>query len=354
MKKLTSLLLSLIVLASAVLPFTAFAETKKEALARQVNEDIAGQVEFLNITPSLDAAVDAYTLFRADQSKKNVFLAELNQNLTDNSGKIVVNGVQDAVVYACVINILTLFGENVESYNGVNIKADFESLADKTVSSPYYYRVVVEACKNIGNTSLGHTFIDELIANYYTLGQGMDYYGFSCDNTAAFLSSIAPYKEDYAVYVDDAKAVINGFTTDAGCFYDSVYTDVSPDSTAMAMLAWASIGEHKTAKKLYDCLMNGFESPNYNGVIMAYGFENAYTTKEALMALTYFEPSLAVDDEPLVENTNNQNGTQTASKENNSDDNTLRSPQTGASVVFGFTAMSIGAALLIGAKRKEN
>lgn len=354
MKKVTSLLLSLIVLASAVLPFTAFAETKKEALTRQVNEDIAGQVEFLNITPSLDAAVDAYTLFRADESKKDVFLAELNQNLTDNSGKIVVSGRQDAVVYACVINILTLFGENVESYNGVNIKADFESLADKTVSNPYYYRVVTEACKNIGNTTLGHHFVDELIANYYTLGQGMDYYGFSCDNTAAFLASIAPYKEDYAVYVEDAKTVINGFTTDEGCFYDSVYTDVSPDSTAMAMLAFASIGEHKTAKTLYDCLMNGFESEAHNGVIMAYGFENAYTTKEALMALTYFEPSLAVDDEPLVENTNNQNVTQTASKENNSDDNTVRSPQTGAGITFGFAAMSIGAALLIGAKRKEN
>ena len=175
MKKVTSLLLSLIVLASAVLPFTAFAETKKEALTRQVNEDIAGQVEFLNITPSLDAAVDAYTLFRADQSKKDIFLAELNQNLTDNLGKIVVSGRQDAVVYACLINILTLFGENVESYNGVNIKADFESLADKTVSNPYYYRVAVEACKNIGNTTLGHYFVDELIANYYTLGQGMDY-----------------------------------------------------------------------------------------------------------------------------------------------------------------------------------
>ena len=79
MKKLTSLLLSLIVLISAVLPLTAFAETKKEALARQVQEDIAGQVEFLNITPSLDAAVDAYTLFRANQSKKDIFLAELNQ-----------------------------------------------------------------------------------------------------------------------------------------------------------------------------------------------------------------------------------------------------------------------------------
>ena len=354
MKKVTSLLLSLIVLASAVLPFTAFAEAKKEALTRQVNEDIAGQVEFLNITPSLDAAVDAYTLFRADQSKKDVFLAELNQNLTDNLGKIVVSGRQDAVVYACVINILTLFGENVESYNGVNIKADFEGLSDKTVSNPYYYRVVTEACKNIGNTTLGHHFVDELIANYYTLGQGMDYYGFSCDNTAAFLASIAPYKEDYAVYVEDAKTVINGFTTDEGCFYDSVYTDVSPDSTAMAMLAFASVGEHKTAKTLYDCLMKGFESPNYNGVIMAWGTENAYTTKEALMALTYFEPSLAVDDEPLVENTNNQNGTQTASKENNSDNNTVRSPQTGASVVFGFAAVTVGTAVLALSKRKND
>lgn len=354
MKKVISLLLSLIVLVSAVFPLTAFAETQKEALERQVKEDIAGQVDFLNITPSLNTAVDAYTLLRADQSKKDIFLAELNQNLTDNSGKIVVNGRQDAVVYACVINILTLLGENAESYNGVNIKSDFENLTDKTVSSPYYYRTVTEACKNIGNTTLGHYFVDELISGYYTLGQGMDYYGFSCDNTSAFLSALAPFKQDYASYVDDAKGVIAGFTTAEGCFYDSVYTDISPDSTAMAMLAYASIGEHKTAKTLYDCLMDAFESDVHNGVILAYGFENAYTTKEALTALTYFEPSLAVDDEPIVENVENQNSEQPASNNNTVKDNTSRSPQTSADFVFGFTTIAFGTAMLALAKRKND
>ena len=46
MKKLTSLLLSLIVLISAVLPLTAFAETKKDALARQVQGILPVRLSF--------------------------------------------------------------------------------------------------------------------------------------------------------------------------------------------------------------------------------------------------------------------------------------------------------------------
>ena len=363
MKKVTSLLLSLIVLISAVFPLTAFAETKKEAFISQVNEDIADEIAYLNITPSLDTVVDTYTLFRVDQSKKADFLALLDENLSSNGGKIISNGKEDIVAYGAVINILCILGEDVENYKGYDIKSMFENLADKSVSNPYYYRIVTEASKNINNDILGHAFVDEFINNYYTLGQGMDYWGISCDNTAMFLAGIAPYKEDYSEYVDDAKKIVESYTTENGCFYSTEYTDISPDSTAVAILGYAAIGEHKTAKKLYDCLMNGFESPDNNGVIMAWGTENAYTTKETLMALGYFEPTLAFDDiqndEDLPQNEDDSQSFEyteeiTETINNEPSEKVIKSPETGAGVTVGFAAMSIGFALLIGSKRKEN
>lgn len=353
MKKRISILLSLVMILSVALPFVVYAQTSKEALANQVNEDILGAVDYLHIPISLDTAVDTYTLFRVDQSKKNEFLAVLDQNLADNSGKIISNGREDVVSYACIINILTILGEDVEAYNGYDIKALFENIADKSVSNPYYYRVVTEACRNIGNKAYADYFINELKASY-TFGSGFDYWGFSCDNTAMFLAALSAYKEDYSEYIADAKAVIEKHTTSSGCFYSEVYTDVSPDSTACAMLAFASLGEHKKARVLYDCLMNGFESSNNNGVIMAWGAESAYTTKEALLALSYFEPELALDDEFVLTPGEPTESRPSSTTEKTEPDNMQKSPQTGVGVASGVASIGAGMAILIASRRKKN
>lgn len=299
MKKILSILLSVIMIFSAATPVFAATQSASSsqisAVKTSVDEDIQGELKFLNITPTLSGAVDAYTVIRADKSMAHGFLTELDVNLAKNSGKIIVNSAEDVVVYAAVINILSIIGEDPADYKGYDIKSAFEALDMKgAVTNPYYYRVVVEACKAIDNKTLAHSYIDEFIDSYYKLGEGMDYWGVSCDNTAAFLTAIAPYKNDYKSYVTDAKKVIATYTTADGCFYSKDYSDLSADSTAVAMMAYGAIGDYDMAYKLYNNLMDGFESETDNGVIFCYGSNNAYATKEALLALTYFDSSKLV------------------------------------------------------------
>lgn len=267
---------------------------KENNLYAEATNDIQDEVAYLNINPTLATSVDAYTLSRANALQSVTFLGTVKQSLITNKGKIkIVNSkkekVEDATTYAAIINILVNEDTDPTSFGGYDIVKAFESLTDKTVTNPYYYRVIIEACKNINNDNLAKEYIDKLIKENYTMGKGMNYWGYSCDNTAMFLTAIAPYKDDYKAYVEDAIKVIDSYTTSKGCFYNDTYTDISPDSTAVALMAYSAIGKYDMANFLYRCLMDGFESKTDNGVIVLNGSNNDYATKEALLALTYFD-----------------------------------------------------------------
>lgn len=265
---------------------------EKTPLQAQIDDDIEGEIAFLNLASSLSTSVDAYTLARANALNEKAFLTELEENLKENAGKIVINGKEDIIAYCSVVNILCTLGLNPSNYNGFDIAKMLCALsedASTTVSNPYYYRVVIEAFHNIRNDEKAKKYADEFIKDYYTMGKGMNYWGYSCDNTAVFLTALAPVKDDYQTYIDDAIKVIEAYTTIDGCFYSTEYTSTSADSTAVALMAYAAIGRYDMANFLYQRLMTAFESTTKNGVIVAYGSENAYATKEALLALTYVD-----------------------------------------------------------------
>ena len=271
-------------------------------LLTYVEKEISGGAAYLlNSVKSFDVtnAVDYLTYLKsgADMSKYNkAFLASVKANLDKNGGKLVTPAVAgyggEMGIYGAVIQILDILGKDATDFEGYNLVEGFESLDLSASYHPYYYRVAIEAA----NETYAKALCDKYIADFYVLGSGLNYWGFSCDNTAHFLTSIAKYKNDYAEYVEDAKAVLKTYTKENGAFCDPQWApEVNTDSTALAMMAFASIGELDNAFEYYKNLVEGFESidAQKTGVFLHSGVENAYATKDALLALEYFKGEVA-------------------------------------------------------------
>lgn len=230
---------------------------------------------------SVENAVNYLTYLNAgyDMSEYNdEFVASLITKLKKDG-----NLGTDLGVYGAVITILQKLGLNPESFYGFNITEQFESLPADSISNPYYYRVAIEA----SNREFGLKLCDKFIEDYYTLGRGMNYWGYSCDNTAVFLTGIAKYKDDYKKYVDDAKKVIATYKTDGGYFYSYEYNTASPNSTATALMAYSAVGDVYMSNQAYEDLCKNFESDEA-GVFLYGGKKNALATADALRAMEYY------------------------------------------------------------------
>lgn len=308
MKKLLSVLLSAVMIFSAVVPFSALAETKtiglKEVVAAQVEAkaDMLGAMNYLKASTPQTVA-NSYEVHKFAQAGGDVseYLTALESNLKANNGKIMARqqgetaDSENLVYYSVAIDVLTILGKDVTNFGGYNVKQAFETFAqtNKTVSNPYFYRCIVEACKAIGNDELAKTLINQM-SKSYTVGSGFDYWGVSCDNTAMYASSIASYKAQYQANFNDAVNVVSKYKKAKGYYSDDKYTtSENADSTAYAMMAYSVAGEFDKAYEAYQLLKN-FESKN-NGVFMAADWktgilgENKLATADALRALSYFD-----------------------------------------------------------------
>lgn len=308
MKKLLSVLLSAVMIFSAVVPFSALAETKtlglKEVVAAQVEAkaDMLGAMNYLKASTPQTVA-NSYEVHKFAQAGGDVseYLTALESNLKANNGKIMARQAKETkdsenlVYYAVAIDVLTILGKDVTNFGGYNVKQAFETFAqtNKNVSNPYFYRCIVEACKAIGNDKLARDLIDQM-SKSYTVGSGFDYWGVSCDNTAMYASSIASYKAQYQANFNDAVNVVSKYKKAKGYYSDDKYTtSENADSTAYAMMAYSVAGEFDKAYEAYQLLKN-FESKN-NGVFMAADWktgvmgENNLATADALRALSYFD-----------------------------------------------------------------
>lgn len=308
MKKLLSVLLSAVMIFSAVVPFSALAETKtiglKEVVTAQfeAKADMLGAMNYLKASTPQTVA-NSYEVHKFAQAGGDVseYLTALESNLKANNGKIMARqqgetaDSENLVYYSVAIDVLTILGKDVTNFGGYNVKQAFETFAqtNKNVSNPYFYRCIVEACKAIGNDELAKTLIDQM-SKSYTVGSGFDYWGVSCDNTAMYASSIASYKAQYQANFNDAVNVVSKYKKAKGYYSDDKYTtSENADSTAYAMMAYSVAGEFDKAYEAYQLLKN-FESKN-NGVFMAADWktgilgENKLATADALRALSYFD-----------------------------------------------------------------
>lgn len=258
-------------------------------LVTTVKSKLNGGAEFLlkDIKElTVDSAVDYLTYLNSgyDMSKyEKTYLASVDRALADN-GRLTADAKSaDALaVYGAVISTLRTMGLNPENYNGYNLVEQFESLDVNNISNPYYYRVAIEAASE----SFGKKLCDAFIKGYYVKGKGMNFWGFAADNTAVFLTAIAKYKDDYKDIVSDAVSVLEKHTNDDGYYYSTEYNTTSADSTAVALMAYSALGDLDRASVAYNNLYSGFESKN--GIITYLGEDNAYATKEAVLACEYF------------------------------------------------------------------
>ena len=310
MKKLLSVLLSVIMIFSAVVPFTALADTTtltvKDVVAAQVEAkaDMIGAMNYLKSSTAQTIA-NSYEVHKFAQAGGDVseYVTALDANLKTNNGKIMARqqsetaDSENLVYYAVAIDVLTILGKDVTNYNGYNIKEAFETFSqtNKTVSNPYFYRCIVEACKAIGDDSLAKTLIEQMSKDY-TAGSGYNYWGYSCDNTAMYASSIASYKADYSSNFNDAISVVAKYKKDKGYYSDDLYTtSENADSTAYAIMAYSLAGNYDKAYEAYKLLTANFESSKNNGVFMAADWktgilgENNLATSDVLRALSYFD-----------------------------------------------------------------
>ena len=316
MKKLLSVLLSAVMIFSAVVPFSALAETKslsvKDVVTAQVEAkaDMLGAMKYLKASTPQTVA-NSYEVHKFAQAGGDVseYLAALESNLKANNGKIMARqkdekeDSENLVYYAVAIDVLTILGKDVTNFGGYNIKQAFETFAqtNKNVSGPYFYRCIVEACKAIGSDELAKALIDQMSQGYidqksqgYKVGLGFDYCGFSCDNTSVYVATVAPYKAYYQTEYNDALKLIAKYKKAKGYYYDDKATSENADSTAMALMAYSVAGEFDKAYEAYQLLKN-FESKNNNGVFIAADWntgamtENKLATADALRALSYFD-----------------------------------------------------------------
>ena len=306
MKKLLSVLLSAVMIFSAVVPFSALAETKtlglKEVVTAQVEAkaDMLGAMNYLKASTPQTVA-NSYEVHKFAQAGGDVseYLTALESNLKANNGKIMARQAKETedsenlVYYAVAIDVLTILGKDVTNFGGYNIKQAFETFAqtNKNVSNPYFYRCIVEACKAIGSDKLARDLIDQM-SKSYKVGSGLDNWGYSCDNTSVYVATVAPYKAYYQTNYNDALKLIAGYKKNKGYCYQTTFEE-SANSTAMALMAYSAAGDFDKAYEAYQLLKN-FESKNNNGVFMATDWntgilgENKLATEDALRALSYF------------------------------------------------------------------
>ena len=307
MKKLLSVLLSAVMIFSAVVPFSALAETKtlglKEVVTAQVEAkaDMLGAMNYLKASTPQTVA-NSYEVHKFAQAGGDVseYLTALESNLKANNGKIMARqqgetaDSENLVYYAVAIDILTILGKDVTNFSGYNIKQAFETFAqtNKNVSNPYFYRCIVEACKAIGSDKLARDLIDQM-SKSYKVGSGLDNWGYSCDNTSVYVATVAPYKAYYQTNYNDALKLIAGYKKNKGYCYQTTFEE-NANSTAMALMAYSAAGDFDKAYEAYQLLKN-FESKNNNGVFMAADWktgamtENQLATADALRALSYFD-----------------------------------------------------------------
>lgn len=307
MKKLLSVLLSAVMIFSAVVPFSALAETKtlglKEVVTAQVEAkaDMLGAMNYLKASTPQTVA-NSYEVHKFAQAGGDVseYLTALESNLKANNGKIMARqqgetvDSENLVYYAVAIDILTILGKDVTNFGGYNIKQAFETFAqtNKNVSNPYFYRCIVEACKAIGSDKLARDLIDQM-SKSYKVGSGLDNWGYSCDNTSVYVATVAPYKAYYQTNYNDALKLIASYKKNKGYCYQTTFEE-NANSTAMALMAYSAAGDFDKAYEAYQLLKN-FESDKNNGVFMAADWktgamtENQLATADALRALSYFD-----------------------------------------------------------------
>jgi len=334
--------------------------------ANTVESQMIGAANYLSPDGSsydVSQAMDYLMLIKSGKdmsATEDAFLKSVADNLKANNGKIVVYGSESIGAYGAVIQILDYLGEDASDFEGFDIVSALGKMNVKIpADNPYYYRTAIEATLLYDfDDEFVKTLCQSLIDNFYTMGKGMNYYGYSCDNTAHFITSLAPYAEDYAGVIADALKVIETYKTQGGYGYNYEYNEANCNSTAAALMAYSSLGEFDKANEIYKELC-AFESKD-TGVFTYGGEANALATKDALTALEYYYDILPsetdasqIKEETIKPETSIEESTTAKTAASVKENKSKKSPSTGAGAETAVIASLAAAAVITAvAKRK--
>lgn len=372
MKKVLSVFIAVcVMLMTSVTTFAAEAPTLEK-----VEEQINGAVKYLTDSVASYGVDDALDFYIISENMEDIdkyadgFLNDVKANLDANGGKIVSSYGENLATYGAVISILIDLGEDPADFNGYNIETAFLAM-DPTVepASPSYYRAIVQGafyCEADESIEFIEKVCDTYVEKYYTMGQGVDYYGYSCDNTAYFIETLSfayLVSDKYDSVLEDAIQVLDTYKVDGGyCFNPQYGTQPNANSTALALMAHSAyISEDMEDFDGYFDLVNGiyadlctFEGSSA-GIFTYDNQDNKSATHDALMALSYyyidvlmqqdFEGEDPTEEDTTVAEENNETTTTTAPAEATATAKTntsKKSPSTGSETM----AVSASIALL--------
>ena len=130
----------------------------------------------------------------ADVSKyKDAFVASVKENLDANKAVLSNYGSASPALYGATFKAFDALNVDKTSFNGYNLVSSFEAInVSLTNDNVYTYGYAIDAAKALGNEALALTLCDKLVSNY-TMGSGLNNWGFSCDNNGFFVLQLAPY-----------------------------------------------------------------------------------------------------------------------------------------------------------------
>lgn len=282
-------------------------------------------------------------------SFKDSFLADVKNNLKANNGKLLIDGKENIGAYGAVIQILSIYGLNPMNFESYNLISALENV-DMSVpaENPYLYRTAIKATAMYSfKDGFSDTLCKSLIDNYYVIDKGMDNYGFSCDNTANFIAALSPYYTTYKDIIDNAFTVLETYKGADGYFYNETFNTVNCNSTAAALMAYASVGNTEKAAEIYNQLCR-FEKATGEFSYDKIQDADEFATRDALLALEYYYPML--EDRP--ESTADTNKSDNKNVKINS---SKTSPSTGAQTAIIALSFALAGAgvITLAAKKKE-
>lgn len=346
-KWITTALVFLLALSVCVPAFAAAPShqaVQKEATAAAAYLEANGMNSF-----TADSSRDFLLFLRAGadvSAYKDSYLQSVKDKLTQTNGQL--NSMQ---LYANIMLCLDALGKDVTNFAGFDLPALYAEIdpAAPDYNNPYYYKEAMEsAALFVDDSAFADGLLDGLLA-FYKMGEGMDYYGCSSDNTAYFITTLVAYNgtRDVQTYIDDAVAVLETHKTDGGYFSNAKYgTEPNADSTALALMAYAALGDTDKCSEIYADLAN-FKGSG-DGIYTYAGSDSTYATRDVLTALGYYLPVLddsTTTEEPTSAGTETPEETTAAADTVQNDDST-KSPATGAGTPAVFAVA--GAVTLLG------
>lgn len=324
--------------------FSAFAAEKsdvKEKIDSSVKYGFDGAFDENGIT-AYDAGTYIVYLKSGDEGAlayKNDYIKSVKVMQSDDE-----HFFNDICNLALVIQIYDALGEDTAEF-----KEMFKNAFPDEFNNPYVYPYAVETAVKLGETDLAKSICDYMIENYYTLGEGTDFWGgwgTSADDLSVFILTLSSFSKDYSEYIQDAVKLVETFAGKTGYGYDG---EGNADSTAYVLAAYSSLGNKKMADKAYDLLLGFFnsETGGFEGE-----WDSALSTRNAVFGLEYY--LTVADDSGVNESETKPSTDEEAAKPNDSkSDDEEKSPATGAAGVGVAIVLAASSITLLIAK-KEN